>query len=210
MTRRGFVAACCVLLFAISASAQSGGAKADPVSGTWKGELNVPMAPDPVAVTFELKFDGKSKVSGTFTGLPSPGDVKIGTFDPKTGALKLQLGKTDDSAVLIILEGTLDKGVAPARPQAKAETGRSRSRESSAAQAFEVRAPRGVAAIAGLTIERLRAIRVFRQAAQSVLVHQAQVAAAVGVAAVASLPIERDGTRFVFREAAASFVIHHP
>ena len=111
MTRRGFAAACCVLLFAISASAQSG-AKADPVSGTWKGELNVPMAPDPVAVIFELKFDGKSKVSGSFTGLPSPGDVKIGTFDPKTGALKLQLGKTDDSAVLIILEGTLDKGVA--------------------------------------------------------------------------------------------------
>jgi hypothetical protein len=112
MTRRGFAAACGVLLFAISASAQSGGAKADPVSGTWKGQLNVPMAPDPVAVTFELKFDGKSKVSGTFTGLPNPGDVKIGTFDSKTGALKLQLGKTDDSAVLIILEGTLDKGVA--------------------------------------------------------------------------------------------------
>ena len=112
MTRRGFAAACCVLVFAVSASAQSGGAKADPVSGTWKGELNVPMAPDSVAVTFELKFDGKSKVSGTFTGLPNPGEVKTGTFDPKTGALKLQLGKMDDDAVLIILEGTLDKGVA--------------------------------------------------------------------------------------------------
>jgi hypothetical protein len=112
MMRKAFFVVYCVLLLAAPTAAQSGGANADPVSGTWKGALDVPMAPDPVAVTFELKFDGKSKVSGTFTGLPSPGDIKIGAFDPKTGALKLQLGKTDDSAVLIVLEGTLDKEVA--------------------------------------------------------------------------------------------------
>ena len=123
MTRRGFVAACCVLVSAMHGSAQSSSAKADPVSGTWKGELSVPMAPNPVAVTFELTFDGKSKVSGTFTGLPNPGDVKIGTFDPKTGALKLQLGKTDDSAVLIILEGTLEKGVATGKVTGEAGDG---------------------------------------------------------------------------------------
>jgi len=112
MTRRAFVVVCCVLVVAAPMMAQSGGAMADPISGTWKGHLNVPMAPDPVPVTLELKFDGKSKVSGTFTGLPNPGDVKVGTFNPSTGALKLQLGKTDDTEVLIILEGTLEKGVA--------------------------------------------------------------------------------------------------
>jgi hypothetical protein len=45
----------------------------------------------------------------------SAGDVKKGTFDPKTGALKLQLGKEGNSAVLLILEGTVAKGVAAGR-----------------------------------------------------------------------------------------------
>ncbi len=112
MTRRAFVVKCCVLLLAASIGAQSRGAAADPISGTWEGLLNVSMAPDPVSVTFELKFDGKSKVSGTFTGLPSPGEVKAGTFDAKTGALKLGLGKAGGSEVLIILEGSVTKGEA--------------------------------------------------------------------------------------------------
>jgi hypothetical protein len=63
----------------------------------------------------QLKFDGKTAVSGTLTGLPSPGDVKTGTFDPKTGALKLQLGKQDDSTVLLVLEGTVVNGTAKGR-----------------------------------------------------------------------------------------------
>lgn len=115
MIRRGFTIACCMLVFAASTLlAQSREAKPDLISGTWTGELvmNGPLA---VAVTFQLKFDGKGAVSGTFTGLPSPGDVKKGMFDPKTGALELQLGKKDDSAVLLILEGTVAKGVATGR-----------------------------------------------------------------------------------------------
>ena len=99
MTRRVLAAVCCVLVSVASMVAQSRGAKADPLSGTWKGELNVPAAPDPVAITMELTFEG-SKVSGTFTGLPNPGDVKVGTFNPETGALKLHLGKKDESRVI--------------------------------------------------------------------------------------------------------------
>jgi len=106
MTRRLFVMACCVLLAATSMAAQSKGAKenADPVSGTWSGEL---APPGGVPVTLVLKFDGKSAVTGTIAGFSNPGDVKTGTFDPKTGALKLQLGKTSDPAVLITLDGTV-------------------------------------------------------------------------------------------------------
>lgn len=109
MTRRQFVVVCCVFLSATSMAAQSRGAKdkADPVSGTWTGEL---APPGGVLVTLELKFDGKSAVSGTISGFSNPGEVKTGTFNPKTGALKLQLGKTGDGAVLIILEGTVVKG----------------------------------------------------------------------------------------------------
>ena len=115
MTRRLFVVACCVLFSATSMLAQSTTDKADPLSGTWTGEFVPPSATSGVAVTMELKFDGKKAVSGTLTGLPSPGDVKAGTFDPTTGALKLELGKTDNSAVLLVLEGTVVNGTAKGR-----------------------------------------------------------------------------------------------
>lgn len=112
MTRRTFLWMCCVLVSATPLLAQSRGAKPDPISGTWTGVLNVANAPRPVNITMVLKFDGKSGVSGTFSGLPSPGDVKAGTFNAKTGALKLELGKKSDSAVLLILEGSVAKGTA--------------------------------------------------------------------------------------------------
>ena len=41
--------------------------------------------------------------------------MKTGTFDPKTGALKLQLGKVGDGAVLLTLDGTVAKGTATGR-----------------------------------------------------------------------------------------------
>ena len=115
MTRRRFVTACCVLLSATSLFAQSRGATADPLSGTWAGELVRQNASDPIPVTMELTFDGKSAVTGTVSGLPNPADVKTGTFDPKTGALKLQLGKKGEGAVLLVLEGTVVKGTATGR-----------------------------------------------------------------------------------------------
>ena len=84
----------------------------DPISGTWSGTLTPNGAASGVQVTFVLKFDGKTAVTGTFTGLPNPGNVKTGTFDSKTGKLKLQLGKTNEPSVLLILDGIVAKGVA--------------------------------------------------------------------------------------------------
>jgi len=116
MGRKTFMVVCCLLLAVASPLlAQSRGARPDPISGPWTGELTMGAKPAPVSVIFQLKFDGKDAVSGTFSGLPNPGDVKKGTFDPKTGALKLQLGKKDDPAVLLTLEGTVAKGVATGR-----------------------------------------------------------------------------------------------
>jgi len=117
MNRRTFVLACgLAVLSATSIFAQASTAapqnkpKPDQITGTWTGTLSPKNAPGPVSVTLTLKFDGKSGVTGTIEGLPNPGDVKSGSFDPKTSALKLQLGKTGESAVLLTLEGTVVKG----------------------------------------------------------------------------------------------------
>ena len=115
MTRRMFLVACCVISLAPSTFAQSRDAKADALTGTWTGEFVPPNATSGIPVTMELKFDGKKSVSGTFEGLPEPGEVKTGTYDPKTGALKLELGKRDGPAVLLTLEGTVEKGKATGR-----------------------------------------------------------------------------------------------
>ena len=114
MTRRWLVVVCCVLGSAISAHAQTRGtkAKADPISGTWTGTLLRENGAKPISVTMALKFDGKAAVTGTVAGLPTPAEVKAGTFDPKKGALKLELGKTGESAVLLVLEGAVLKDTA--------------------------------------------------------------------------------------------------
>ena len=114
MTRRSFLACCSALAFVCATVDSARGAPVDPLSGTWTGEL-MPQGTDPTPITMELKFDGKRAVSGTMTGLPSPAEVKSGTFDPKTGALMLRLGKKDGDAVLLVFEGTVANGAATGR-----------------------------------------------------------------------------------------------
>ena len=116
MTRKLLVMACCVLA-STSVLAQSRGtkAKADPISGTWTGTLMRENGAKPIPVTMELKFDGKTAVTGTVEGMPNPADVKADTFDPKKGTLKLELGKQGERAVLLVLEGTVVKGTATGR-----------------------------------------------------------------------------------------------
>jgi hypothetical protein len=112
MTRRALLWMCCVLLSVSSVLAQSRGARTDAISGTWTGDLILDRTR---SITLELKFDGTRKVTGTLTGMPNPADVKAGTFDPKTGDLKLDLGKRDDPAVLLVFEGKVVNGTATGR-----------------------------------------------------------------------------------------------
>jgi hypothetical protein len=118
MKSRLFAIALCVLVSASPLLAQSRGAKADPLSGTWTGELTAGERNR--SITLVLKFDGKTKVTGTFTGMANPGDVKSGTFDAKTGALKLDLGMAGDSAVRLTFEGTVAKDTASGRVSGEA------------------------------------------------------------------------------------------
>ena len=101
-----------VLVFLLLVSAVTAFAQADPVSGAWAGDLNPANSSRPISITLDLKVDGKGAVTGTATGFPDPADVKSGSFDSKTGALKLQLGKSGEAAVQITLEGTVTKNSA--------------------------------------------------------------------------------------------------
>jgi hypothetical protein len=116
MTRQLVAVLCSALLLsqALVAISRSSQADADPVTGTWTGEV-VPDSGNRFTVTLQLKFDGQSGVSGTIAGLPSPVDVKSGTFNPKTGALKLPLGQVGDPEVLFTLDGTVVKDTATGR-----------------------------------------------------------------------------------------------
>jgi len=114
MTRRAFAIVCGALLLSHVAVATATAAQDDPITGTWTGAL-VPDSGKRFDVTLQLKFDGKSAVSGTVAGLPGPADVKTGTFNFKTGALKLGLGQVGDPKVLFTLDGTVVKGTAQGR-----------------------------------------------------------------------------------------------
>ena len=108
MLRRAFLLACC-LLSVTPAGAQSG---ASAFSGTWSGQLTPANGAQARLVTLELTVDRAGRVTGTVTGMPRPADVKAGTFDAKSGALKLELGIKDEPAVLMVLEGTVVKDTA--------------------------------------------------------------------------------------------------
>ncbi len=122
MKLRSLLLVCFVLLPAASPFAQSGGASSDPIAGTWIGHMG-PGATPRYAITLELTSDGKGAVSGSLKGLPLPGEIRSGTFDPQTGALKLQAAPNGDSAVRLILEGTVVLGAATGRVSVDNQTG---------------------------------------------------------------------------------------
>jgi len=95
----------------------------DAISGTWTGDMGrndtfrYPLI-------MKLKFDGGSAVSGTVTGPPLPGEINTGTFDPKTGALKLEVDVKEEFAVArFVFEGTVVQGAAFGRVSRDEESG---------------------------------------------------------------------------------------
>src|SRR6478672_8200490 len=91
MTRRMCLLFALALLCPAIVSAQS--RQAEPaMTGVWTGELNRDGADSATTVTLTLKSDTAGKVIGTVAGLPNPAEVKDGSYDAKTGTLKLSLG----------------------------------------------------------------------------------------------------------------------
>src|SRR5262245_3351969 len=105
MTFRSLPIICVLLALSLTALAQTAKTP-DPVSGNWG---------DPKGPGFDLKYDGKSTVSGTIrivdSGNFSTAPIKKGTFNSQTRALKLEgdAKKPDGTISHFVIEGTVDK-----------------------------------------------------------------------------------------------------
>jgi CubicO group peptidase (beta-lactamase class C family) len=77
----------------------------DPVTGTWKGFRG---RCEGQAIAVVLEFDGKT-ITGTITGTPQPGVIRTGTYDPGTGALKLDI---EDNLGTIVFDGIVKQDAA--------------------------------------------------------------------------------------------------
>ena len=100
---------CTALLYATHAAGQSKPA-ADPLTGTWTGS----MGPDDTqqqSIKVEMKYDGKT-ITGVVTGPQYPGDIKTGTFDAATGALKFEVVVRNDDKTVVHFEGKVEKTAA--------------------------------------------------------------------------------------------------
>lgn len=115
MKHRSLVLACCALLSAASLRSQTAVAGSDPISGTWTGDIGLDLTTRHT-VKFDLKLTGASTISGTVTG-PGAADFKGGTFDPKTGALRMELDVKDDGTTpkRFVFEGVAVGGTATGR-----------------------------------------------------------------------------------------------
>jgi uncharacterized damage-inducible protein DinB len=125
MSARDLVVACAAVLSLATVAAQTPQAPVkttDRISGTWTGDIG--LTDDArFPVTFALKFDGTSAISGTVQG-PGPAQLKTATFDPKTNALKLELLVSDDGQPApFVFDGVAVNGVATGRVSGKGQTG---------------------------------------------------------------------------------------
>lgn len=93
----------CVVLGSGAVSAQG-----RVVSGMWTGSLGEGDKSSPVTV--ELRVDEKNAVTGRVTGPQiRPGDIKVGTFNPQTGALRFSVFVGGDDKSKIDFDGAIAK-----------------------------------------------------------------------------------------------------
>ncbi len=99
-----------VLLLSAGLAAAQSKTAANAIAGTWTGDMG-PNETDRHKITVELTFDGTT-LTGLVTGPPNPGDVKGGSFDPATGALRLDVIVRDDELTHVVFEGKVVKATA--------------------------------------------------------------------------------------------------
>ena len=120
MLLRRLVVACCVLLVGGTIAALLSAQATDPITGTWAGDIGLTNRH---LVTFDLKFDGAGAVSGTSVNGPGPAKFKLGSFDPKTGALRIEVAVDDGTPAPFVFEGVAVNAVATGRVSGNGQTG---------------------------------------------------------------------------------------
>src|SRR5688572_32771031 len=98
-----WLVACCMLSAVDPVVAQS--SAPDKLSGTWTGSLTPPNATAGMPVVVAIKLAPNGSITGTITGPPRAGDIKSGSFDPRTGGLKLEVVVRDDAGTRALFEG---------------------------------------------------------------------------------------------------------
>ncbi len=101
---------CGLLAYGNLATAQSQSKPADVVSGTWTGDMG-PNETERHPITVTMKFDGKT-ITGLVSHPQNPGDITGGSFDRKTGALRLDIVVRNDEKTPVVFEGKLVKNTA--------------------------------------------------------------------------------------------------
>ena len=134
MSLGSLIVASCVVMSAgtvVAQAPQAPGAATDRISGTWTGDIGL-TEDNRIPVTFELKFDGTSAVSGAINA-PAPVRLLGGTYDPKTGVLKLELEVNEDGKPApFSFDGFAVNGLATGRVNGKGQTGTFRLAKSAA------------------------------------------------------------------------------
>jgi CubicO group peptidase (beta-lactamase class C family) len=68
-----------------------------------------------VRIIMDLRLDGQSAVSGTWSGVPGSSAIRSGLFDSKTGVLKLEGVPGGSATVGVVFDGTVKGGMARGR-----------------------------------------------------------------------------------------------
>ena len=111
----------CLLWFAASVVAAQA---PDPISGTWKGDMG-PDGGERFQITMQLKFDGKSAVSGTIEGNGQTAQIASGSsFNAQSGSLKIQADvQSDGETQRFVFDGTVSANTAKGSVSGHGQTG---------------------------------------------------------------------------------------
>lgn len=105
-----------------AAVAAPGAANADAITGMWDGTMGPADSPKATSIMFHITFDGKSVSGSVEGGTGTIGTVTNGTYDPQTGALKLEIDVPGEVS-RGLFEGMVKDGVARGKVTIGAQIG---------------------------------------------------------------------------------------
>ncbi len=100
------ILACACLFFSAALVCAQTPTASDQVSGVWKGYATPDGGQNKLPLVVTLKLAGANSITGTVIGPPQPGEIKTGSYDQATGALKFEV-TVDGQSGAFVFQGTL-------------------------------------------------------------------------------------------------------